>query len=103
MSQVRLKNSTGGTSKIGSLVKLSPNSTTAFMYANLGDSAIIGTISESVPNGNSCLINQINTVDWKDVMNKGTVGTTTSSSGDIDGGFVGSVYTSVQLMDGGNA
>jgi len=57
MSQIRLKNSTGSTSKIGTQVKLVPNSHTAFINANFWDTGIIGTVAESVPNGNQALIN----------------------------------------------
>lgn len=59
MSQIRLKNNTGGTSKIGQQVKLVPNSHTAFVNADFWDIGIIGTCAESIPNGNSCLIDLI--------------------------------------------
>ena len=57
MSQIRLKNLTGGTSKIGNQVKLVTGSHTAFVNANFWDIGIIGTVAESVPNGNPALIN----------------------------------------------
>ena len=57
MAQIRLKNQTGGTSKIGSQVKLVTGSHTAFVNANFWDTGIIGTVAESVPNGNQALIN----------------------------------------------
>jgi hypothetical protein len=55
--QVRLKNQTGGTSKIGNQVKLITGSHTAFVNADFWDTGIIGTVAQSVPNGNTCLIN----------------------------------------------
>ena len=59
MAQIRLKNQTGGTSKIGNQVKLVTGSHTAFVYADFWDVGIIGTVVDSVPNGNQCLINLI--------------------------------------------
>lgn len=56
MSQVRLQNKTGGTSKIGNQVKLVTGSHSAFVNADFWDTGIIGTVAQSVPNGNTCLI-----------------------------------------------
>lgn len=68
MQQIRLINSTGSTSKIGRLVKVSPLRPTAFVYATHCDIGIIGTTAQSVPNGNPCLINLIGTVALNDVI-----------------------------------
>ena len=62
MSQVRLKNSTGGMSKIGQQVKLVTGSKTAFVKADFWDIGIIGTIAQAVPNGNICAIDLLGTI-----------------------------------------
>jgi hypothetical protein len=59
MAQIRLKNSTGTTSKIGQQVKLIVGSKTAFVNAEFYDTGIIGTCAQAVPNGNTCLVNLI--------------------------------------------
>ena len=59
MAQVRLRNATGGTSKIGNQVKLVTGSHTAFVNADYWDIGIIGTVAQSAPNGNPCLVDLI--------------------------------------------
>ena len=67
MNQVRLRNATGRTTLRGQLVKVSPKSNASFVLACIGDTGIIGTTAETVPNGNVCLINLINTVALRDI------------------------------------
>jgi hypothetical protein len=62
MTQIRLRNNTGGTSKIGQLVRVDPKSTFGFInVTDLSILPVIGTVAQAVPNGNSCLIDLINT------------------------------------------
>ena len=68
MAQLRLKNSSGRTSIIGQQVKLSPTSSSCYVTASLGDSGIIGTVAEFTPNGNSGLINLINTTTVNNII-----------------------------------
>jgi hypothetical protein len=57
MSQIRLKNCTGGISKIGELVKINPKNPKGFVYVkDLMGLPVVGVVAQSVPNGNSCLI-----------------------------------------------
>jgi hypothetical protein len=64
MGTVRLKNHTGRISVIGSVVKLDPADPKSFVLASVGDAGVVGTVTQSVPNNYSCVINLINTVDW---------------------------------------
>jgi hypothetical protein len=61
MTQVRLKNDTGGTSQIGQLVKIDPKNKGGFVkVTDLTTLPVIGTVAEVAPNGNPCLIDLIN-------------------------------------------
>lgn len=68
MGQLRLKNASGRTSKVGQQVKLAPNSKTSFVIAELGDFGVIGTVAQSCPNGYSGLINLIGHVNYNDII-----------------------------------
>lgn len=60
MAQLRLKNATGSTSKIGQLVKLDPKNPNAFInVTDLTTLPVIGAVAQVVPAGNSALINII--------------------------------------------
>jgi hypothetical protein len=82
--QIRLRNNTGGTSKIGQQVKLVVNSHTAFIKANFWDDGIIGTVAQSVPNGNSCWVNLLNTVTWSDIIDAPEIPVGVDISGKVD-------------------
>jgi hypothetical protein len=70
MTQVRLQNKIGRTSLVGQIVKLAPQSNTAYILADTPDKDAIGTVAESVPNKYWGLVNLINTPDWDDILNK---------------------------------
>jgi hypothetical protein len=82
MAQIKLRNSTGGTSKIGNQVKLVAGSKTAFIYANFYDAGIIGTVIEAVPNGNQALINLIGSSSSQNIL-VGSIAPTNPKAGDL--------------------
>jgi hypothetical protein len=51
---MKLKNNTGGVSKIGYAVKIDPNDKLSFIYATASDTQILGIITESVPYRSLC-------------------------------------------------
>jgi len=60
MAQLRLRNNTGSTSRIGQLVKLDPKNPKAFVnVTDLTTLPVIGTVASAVPSGNVALINVI--------------------------------------------
>jgi hypothetical protein len=63
MPQVRLQNKIGRTALVGQVVKLAPDSTTAFILANTPDPDAIGTVSQPIQSNYWGLIDLINTVD----------------------------------------
>ena len=61
MTQVRLRNDTGGTSQIGQLVRVDPKNKGGFVnVTDLTTLPFIGTVAQAVPNGNPCPIDLIN-------------------------------------------
>jgi hypothetical protein len=81
MAQIRLKNNTGGTSKIGSLVRLDPKNPNAFVYVtDLTTLPVIGAIASSVPSGNQALINIIGGYDASATSQQITVSATPPGS-----------------------
>ena len=77
-NQVRLQNKIGRTSLVGQIVKLAPNSTRAYVLADISDPDAIGTCADSVPNNYWGLVNLLNTVNYNDVI--ATVRTITNST-----------------------
>jgi hypothetical protein len=62
--QVRLRNNTGGVSKIGQLVRVDPKNSAAFInVTDLTTLPVIGAVAQTSPPGNPTLINLIGNYD----------------------------------------
>jgi hypothetical protein len=55
-STFKLKNNTGGSSKIGYLVKADPKNAGFFVYVDANPTDVFGVVQESVPNGQPCSV-----------------------------------------------
>jgi hypothetical protein len=84
MTQVRLKNLTGGASIIGQLVKVSPLNKGGFVnVTDLTTLPVIGTVAESAPNGNPCLIDLINSASQSTGITVGPTAPKSPKAGDL--------------------
>jgi hypothetical protein len=63
MAQVRLRNATGSTPRVGDLVRINPKDNSSFIkVTDLSTLPVIGTVATPAPNGNTCLIDLLNSV-----------------------------------------
>jgi len=84
MTQVRLKNLTGGTSQIGQLVKVDPKNKGGFVkVTDLTTLPVIGTVAEVAPNGNTCLIDLLNSNSQSTIITISNKAPTNPKVGDL--------------------